>query len=305
MGQRLAELQTRVGSVRQLGSVLSALRGIAASHAQQSRSRLAGVRAYADIVAGAISQALRLSGATPTAPAAARRGRTALLLFCAEQGFAGAFSDQIFDAAGESLGNATLLIVGSRGLRRAEARRLAVDWSAPMVSQVGAAAALAGRIAAALEQKIDEGRITHVEMIFGMPKAGVDIGVERRSLLPLDLRRFGAANMQLPPLINLPPQQLLERLAAEYLFAELSEAILYSFAAENTARMAAMASARDNIAQKLEDLAREERLARQDEITEEVVELAAGAEASQRRILVPAPARIQDAAVDGQEPQLS
>jgi F-type H+-transporting ATPase subunit gamma len=277
MAQRLADLQSRIGSVRQLNTVVSALRGIAASHAQQGRARLDGVRAYAGILAQAISQALALMPEGVGAAAPARDGKPAILLFCAEQGFAGAFSERILDAAGMALDDGALMIVGSRGLRLAQTRGLRAEWSTPMASQVGAVAVLAGRIADALEERLRSGAITRAEIIFGRPTSGVDIVVERRSLLPLDLARFGRGNAHLPPLTNLAPPVLLERLAAEYLFAEISEAILHSFAAENTARMAAMASARDNIVRKLETLGREERLARQDEITDEVVELAAGA----------------------------
>ncbi|MFX8786036.1 F0F1 ATP synthase subunit gamma, partial [Acinetobacter baumannii] len=67
------------------------------------------------------------------------------------------------------------------------------------------------------------------------------------------------------------------------LFAQVSEAILHSFAAENTARLAAMAAARDNIDRKLQTLGLEERMARQAEITDEVIELSAGAAALRRR----------------------
>ncbi|GAA4337397.1 FoF1 ATP synthase subunit gamma [Pigmentiphaga soli] len=279
MGQRLSELHDRVATVRQLGGVVSALRGIAASRAQQSRGLLEGVRAYADIVAQAIAQALTLLpvGAGDGPPAPGRR--PALLLFCAEQGFAGPFSDAVFDAAGGPPAEAELMVVGSRGVRLAQARGLRVAWQAPMVSQAASAGALANRIAAMLEDRMREGDIARVDMVFARPAAGGEIAVERRSLLPLDLRHIAPARMRQPPLVNLPPPLLLERLAAEYLFAALNEAVLYGFAAENTARMTAMAAARAHIDRRLEELAREERLARQDEITEEVVELASGTEA--------------------------
>ncbi|MBN9993922.1 F0F1 ATP synthase subunit gamma, partial [Listeria monocytogenes] len=55
-----------------------------------------------------------------------------------------------------------------------------------------------------------------------------------------------------------------------------------AFAAENEARMATMAAAKTNIDARLQALEREERLTRQEEITAEVVELAAGARARGR-----------------------
>ena len=80
---------------------------------------------------------------------------------------------------------------------------------------------------------------------------------------------------------TLAPDLLLERLAAEYVYAQLCEAAMHAFEAESDARMMAMASARTNIETKLAGLSQRERQLRQEEITTEIVELAAGAEASQ------------------------
>ena len=72
---------------------------------------------------------------------------------------------------------------------------------------------------------------------------------------------------------------MLDRLAAEYLFAQLCEAAMHAFEAENEARTMAMASAKTNIETKLVGLSQRERQLRQEEITTEIIELATGAEA--------------------------
>jgi F-type H+-transporting ATPase subunit gamma len=61
----------------------------------------------------------------------------------------------------------------------------------------------------------------------------------------------------------------------------LALAALESFAAENTARLTTMESARLNIEEKLEELSVQERLQRQEEITAEVQEVTFGALASE------------------------
>ena len=282
MSQRYAELSARIASVGQLGSVVAAMRGIAAARAQQSRKQLAGVRAYADIVAAAIAQALALMPSDISQPTTDDAPRLCVL-FCAEQGFAGAYSEHIFDAAGiDASRRAPLLIVGRRGLRLAQARGLRVDWSAPMVAQLDNVGALANRIVQAIYAQLHTTRSTAADIVYAAPSSGTagGIAVQRRSLLPLDHRLFQHHNSTAAPLLNLQPAQLLDQLAAEYLFAELSAAILDSYAAENSARMQAMAAARDNIVRRLDTLSLEQRLARQDEITAELVELAAGTEAA-------------------------
>ncbi len=80
-----------------------------------------------------------------------------------------------------------------------------------------------------------------------------------------------------PPLHNLTPVALHDRLMAEYVFALLTEAAVESIASENAARLAAMESAHDNVSKKLEQLHQNARQARQSEITTELLELVTGA----------------------------
>lgn len=65
-----------------------------------------------------------------------------------------------------------------------------------------------------------------------------------------------------------------------YVYVELCEAAMLSFAAENEARVRAMIAARSNVKNKLEALMQDYCHVRQDEITVEILELAAGAASS-------------------------
>ena len=62
--------------------------------------------------------------------------------------------------------------------------------------------------------------------------------------------------------------------------AQLCNTALHAFAAENEARMEAMASARSQIERQLSVLQASQRIVRQEEITAEIIELAAGETAS-------------------------
>ena len=77
------------------------------------------------------------------------------------------------------------------------------------------------------------------------PASGMQIA--RRSLLPLDLARFKQPITNLPPMTTLSPPELVESLAAEYVFAQLCDATMHAFEAENEARMLSMTSGRTNI----------------------------------------------------------
>ncbi len=278
MAERLADVVTQLHNVRQLEAVVTAMRGIAASRAQQSRSLLAGVEAYTEVISRAIGQALTLLPPDVATSSPRRRTRRGLILFCAEQGFAGAFSERVLDAAAGDIRDATSLIIGTRGAAIAGERGIMPAWSAPMAAHADALPSFANRLADALYAYVASGAVAEVAVVFPRSVSGSGIQIDRHSLLPIDFRRFARPIERQAPLTTLAPQSLLERLAAEYVYAQLCEAAMLAFEAENEARMMAMTSAKTNIATKLNTLSMRERQLRQEEITTEIIELAAGSE---------------------------
>jgi F-type H+-transporting ATPase subunit gamma len=159
----------------------------------------------------------------------------------------------------------------------AEQRALTVDWSAAMIAHPDQAAKLANRIVEALYKRLDTERVVRVTLLHAMPDTSAALQIVERQLVPFDFTRFPLPTGAREPLITLAPQALLARLVEEYVFAELCEAVTLSFAAENEARMRAMIAARTNIAKTMNGLLAQSRQLRQEEITNEIVELAGGA----------------------------
>jgi F-type H+-transporting ATPase subunit gamma len=278
MTERLSDVVARIGSVRQLSSVIGAMRGIAAARAREARERVEGVRAYAATIGAAIGQALALAedGGVPSGPREGRDGHLVIAL-CAEQGFAGMFNRRVLDVAERLLKadgshGRDLILLGGRGLMAAEERGLGVGWSAAMVAHVDEVAALADRVTEQLYARLEAGRATRVSVIHAAP-AQAEIHVVERTLAPFDFARFPRAKNPSPPIISLPPQILLAELAQEYVFAELCEALTLSLAAENEARLRAMTAAKSNVTKMLEELVARSRQLRQEEITNEIIEL--------------------------------
>jgi F-type H+-transporting ATPase subunit gamma len=278
MTERLSDVVQRIRSVRQLSLVIGAMRGIAAARAREARERVDGVRAYAATVGAAIGQALALAeDGDATRGTRGRRDGRLVITLCAEQGFAGAFNKRILDVAERALNaegthSAELMLLGNRGRMAAEERGLAVGWSAAMVAHVDEVGALADRVTEQLYARLGSGRATRVTVVHAAPSLG-EIHVVDRSLAPFDFARFHRAKNPSPPIITLPPAILLAELAEEYVFAELCEALTLSLAAENEARMRAMTAAKSNVAKMLDELVARSRQLRQEEITNEIIEL--------------------------------
>jgi F-type H+-transporting ATPase subunit gamma len=274
----LADVEQRIASVHQLDAVVNAMRGIAGARAQQSRQILPAIRTYAETAGRAIAQARRIHGESPESlDHSGASGAPVLVLFGAEQGFAGAYPERVLDAAASDLPLAHVFLVGARSVALAGERGLAAAWQGSLPSRVAALPDLATLLLDALNDYLADAGAVPVTMVYPFWTPGQGLKIIRRPLLPLDAETFPANGSGPVPLTNLPAADLLARLVQEYAFAQLCEAAAEAFAAENEARMATMAAAKIHIDGKLAALQLEERLTRQSEITAEVVELAAGA----------------------------
>jgi F-type H+-transporting ATPase subunit gamma len=296
MTERLADISARIDGVRQLGAVVNAMRGIAAARAQQARSQLIAVDSYSSTIAAAIGRALAL--APPDhAVLVHRSSRPALVLFCAEQGFAGAFSERVLDAVGTDVATPDLFLIGTQGGFAAAERGVAARWRSAMPSHSAGVPKLADRIAEALYSRIASGEIGRLDAVFSEWRPGHGIRIARRCLFPIDMAQFPSPQGVDAPLLNLTPEALLTDLTADYLHAQLCNTALHAFAAENEARMEAMAAAHNQINRQLSTLRATQQHVRQEEITAEIIELAAGETASRSYERRPRP-RPQGAADD-------
>ncbi len=276
---RLADIDAHIGSMRELLDIVGAMRSLASMRVQEATRTLPGIRRYAETMAAAIGAALLLM---PDPPAASRTAsdRRALVLCSAEQGFVGGFNERILDAAAQLPDpEEALFILGSRGAALAQERGLRTAWVHPMATRPDGVPETVRHLTAEIYGRIARGGLDRVEVMFMRHRQGSAATVERRLLFPLDPASFATSRLQLPPLHNLPPAMLLEKLIADYVVALLTEAAVESLASENAARFAAMEAAHDNVSRKLDQLRQDARQERQSEITTELLELVTGAAA--------------------------
>jgi F-type H+-transporting ATPase subunit gamma len=275
MTDRLADISARIDGIRQLGAVVNAMKGIAAARASTARAEIEAIDSYAATIAAAISDALGPAGPLHRPePGSEASGKTGLLVFCAEQGFAGAFSERILDSIEEDLSTTSLFLIGTRGLSIAAARGIEPDWSAPMTSHTLGIPNLADRIAKAIYRASAwvASSVWTCSMPVGRPGK---LGSCGKVLLPIDLSDLpppGATR----PLIQLPMDALIDSLGGDYLHAMVCKAALHSFAAENEARMEAMSAAGSQIKRELGEFEATLRQVRQEAITAEIIELGTG-----------------------------
>ena len=278
---RLAEIEAQIGSMADLLGIVGAMRSLAGMRRQEAVRALPDVRGYAGDMAAAIADVFLLLP-QPAAPAGGGRGRRAVVLFLAEHGFVGGFSERLIEVArARAKPRDVLMILGSRGAAQAVEHGLPAAWTSPAPTRSAGAVEAARRVADELYRRIARDGIDRVEMVYARYRAQGGPAAEIRTLLPIDPEPLRLKGWGQAPMHNLDPATLLEMLVAEYVFAQLTEAAVESIASENETRLTTMEAARDNVSKKLERLRQTARHARQAEITTELLDLVTGADALQ------------------------
>ena len=278
--RRPEDVKQRIANIGQIEEIIVAMRGLAAAHSHDAQQHLVAIRAHEATIATAIAQAMTyLPTPEPAGAAGQGDGRLLRIVIGAEQGFSGTYNERIIAAALDGTGKepaTSYLVIGQRCIGEFAMRGANPAWSAAMVSRVSDAPALASRMADALFERINSGRVHRVELVSARP--GVpDYTVGTISVLPFEFGRFKAATGQHLPMLTLRPDELLAGLIEEYVFTELCEALILGFAAENDARMRAMTRARSNVERISADLKLEYNQGRQEQTTTEIIELSASA----------------------------
>jgi F-type H+-transporting ATPase subunit gamma len=273
--EELPRLKARISNLHELRDLIRAMRALAASHVQETQGTLAGIRGYVEVIEDAIAEGAALLPETGRRWLAVEPTTVSVLIVvCSEHGFTGVFNDSLLDRAESELRPEQQLgIIGRRGAMLAEERGLNVAWSFPMATHVGGILGVTRRVAERLAD------VSAAEIVFGSYRKGGHFAAEVKRVLPLDLALLAGSERRIRPLHQLDPDKLLQRLAGEYLFAEITHAAMESLASENGSRLQVMEAADHNIGDKLGVLRRQEHALRQDSITSELLDVVTATEA--------------------------
>jgi len=269
---RPEDIKNRIDNIHEIGNIVSTLQALATAHMLEVRTYLKSIRAHEANIASALSTALSLIAAEPVGPA----GPGVAVVVGAAQGFCGGYSDRLVQAAlAEAAKGCAFMVIGSRTIGALVERGITPIWSDEMAPHGRDVPRLATRLADAIFAHLIDTPGARVTILFADP-AGAPSAIVRRSMLPFDFSRFPPSDGK-DVLITLPAATLLTALVEEYVFAEVCEALMLGFAAENTARAEAMARAKSNVSRIAADLKGEYQRARQEQMTTEIIELSAAA----------------------------
>jgi F-type H+-transporting ATPase subunit gamma len=295
------DVRDRISSVKNIQKITQAMQAVAAARLRRAEQRIEALRPYASAIRRMTRQAAEAAGNVPRLPILQEHPevrRVGLLLIAGDRGLAGAFNSNIV-RAGVAAGQAQRT-EGREVSYYASGRRptssLTFRGLEPRASFVGFsdrpsyadARAIAERLMAAY---IDE-EVDRVDVFYNGYISPLSQVVRRETLLPLQqatVLEEGSEEEESEdrgeregpgPLVDYEPdpEEILARLVPDYVEISIYRALLESTASEHGARMTAMRNASDNAGTLIKDLTLEMNRARQAEITQEIMEVVAGAE---------------------------
>jgi F-type H+-transporting ATPase subunit gamma len=292
----LKDIRGRISSFKNMRKITRAMEMVAAARLRRAEQRIEHLRPYADAIRRMTSRASQAAENIPSLPILEEKQqvqRVGLLLVTGDRGLAGPFNAQIIRAGNRraaQLRRESLETVWYASGRRGESSlkfrglELAASWTGftDRPAFADARAIADGLAAAYIDDKVDR-----VEVIYNGYISAVRQEVRHETLLPLQQADVleeepeGEEDIHQRALwIYEPdPEEILARLVPDYVEISIYRALLESTASEHGARMTAMRNASDNAAELIDDLTLEANRQRQAEITQEIMEVVAGAEA--------------------------
>jgi F-type H+-transporting ATPase subunit gamma len=289
------DIKRRIRSVRNTRKITRAMELVAAAKLKRAQTRIEDMRPYADRMLELMAGTARASSSVRGLPLLQKREaeqNVAIVTLTGDRGLAGAFNSQILRRAlaldrqlrGEGK-NVRWVGVGRRGVGSLRFRRL--ELSGEFVGftdqpRYADAQAIAHRVAELYTSE----EVDRVVIVYNQFESALVQKVTVQDVLPLsenlletdDEERADDA-MRGDFIFEPEPEQILERLLPVYVETELYRALLESAASEHGARMTAMRNASKNAEELVDSLTLAMNRARQAEITQEILEVVAGADA--------------------------
>jgi F-type H+-transporting ATPase subunit gamma len=289
------DIKRRVRSVRNTRKITRALELVAAAKLKRAQSRIEDMRPYADRMLELMAGTARASSSVRGLPLLQKHEQeqtVAIVPLTGDRGLAGAFNSQILRRAialERSLraeGKQVRWVgVGRRGVGSLRFRRfeLAGEFTGfTDQPRYPDAQAIAHRVAELYTaEEVDRVVLVynHFESALVQKVTVQDILPLSEDLLETDDEERSEDAMRGDFIFEPEPEQILERLLPVYVETELYRALLESAASEHGARMTAMRNASKNAGELIDSLTLAMNRARQAEITQEILEVVAGADA--------------------------
>ena len=288
------DLKRRVRSISNTRKLTRAMELVASARLRRAQQRIEAMRPYADRMGELMAGTSKAAGAVRL-PLMQRREAVktvAIVPVTGDRGMAGAFNAQILRRAAavsrdlQAQGvQVRWLPVGRKGISTLRFQRYDLDGSWGGFSDKPAyadAQAIAHRLTELyVNEEIDRATVVYNKFVSPLVQqvTVTDVLPISEEMLATDDEERQQDALQGDFIFEPEPEEILQRLLPVYLETELYRALLESAASEQGARMTAMRNASKAAGELIDTLTLAMNRARQAEITQEILEVVAGADA--------------------------
>ena len=291
----LQDIRRRISSVKNTRKITKALELVAGARLRRAQTRIEEMRPYADRMQELMVGTARAASSFRNLALLQRREvqRVAVIVVTGDRGLAGPFNGQVLRRAFQlernerADGHEVLwTVVGRKGASTLRFRRYEIEaqWAGFTDKPAYAdAQAIAHRVAELyIDQKVDRVVLVYNRFISALVQR-----VTTSDLLPIPEHVLGAGDDLSPReealrgdfIYEPEPEEILERLLPVYLETEIYRALLESAASFLASQSAAMRNASKNAGELIDRYTLQMNRARQAQITQEILEIVAGADA--------------------------
>ena len=292
----ITEIRTRMQSVQQTLKITNAMYLISSAKVKKARKQLADVEPYFDKLAKTVLDIFRHS---PNLKHRFIEGheipkedrKTGFIVVTGDKGLAGAYNHNVLRLAETYLArkkDPTLFLIGQMGRHYFEKKNIPIDAEFMYTAQ-DPTLERAQEIVNTMMDLYERGALDEVYLVFTHSYSAMRMEPEIIKLLPLDramlsARRGLSEADQYREVVRYEPspEAVLDVLVPGVLRGYLFAALVESFCSEQNSRMTAMDSASESAREMLKTLSLEFNRARQGAITQEITEIAGGAEATKQ-----------------------
>jgi F-type H+-transporting ATPase subunit gamma len=294
MAAQLRAVRRRIRSVQSTAKITRAQELIASSRIIKAQQRLRAAQPYAREITRAVEAVVARSANVdhPLTRPVENPTRAAILILTSDRGFCGGFNANVLrEAQGLRLllerqhVESVTYVAGRKGIgwHRFRDRKVAAEWAGfSDTPRQGNAAEITAALLDAYSLPAQEGGVDELHVVYTEFVSMLTQKAVVRRLLPLHVEETEEPSPAGPmPIYEFEPSppDVLNALLPWYVESRLFHALLESAASEIAARRRAMKSATDNANELIEQLTRDANKARQAEITQEISEIVAGANA--------------------------
>jgi len=290
-------MRLRIRSVKNISQVTRALEAVSASKVRKSMAAVSATRAYATKAWQVLTHIAQQPGRANLHPLLTQRlqvERTLVVVVSGDRGLAGAYDTNVIRYTAQKFNNyatpVRYIAVGRKGRDMLIRRRKDViaEFSNLPAAPAFADVSAIGRMAVDefLKGGVDEVYLVYTDFI-SMARQETVV----KKLLPLEMdsgaervEAYEQKHLAAAYIYEPAEAEILDEIIPRFTALQVYQAILESLASEHAARMVAMRNATDNAIELVASLRLDYNKARQQSITNDLLDIAGGAEALTRAL---------------------